>query len=448
MRLTALLTLAPLALARPLFEWGAAQQVSELAWDTVEDIVHVFDGDDTQKSILQHLEEDKDKYSTLVKLLNFEGEVKKDLDNTKEGFRITFFAPNNEALKKPKHHDGDDDDDDDKVTSLSDLAEAIEAEPWLLNSDDDDDDKDKKRRKEIFKKIVHAVLQYHILPQDHTSAQLAQNSTVATILKPHDGSADGLARRIHVQKQLIPPALVLNFYAKIQSSNEQKNGIIHELDHPLLPPGSIFDEIFLVSKYISTTSSALQGVGARKYVDWGYDHEKSKPGKPKFTGTPLATLFAPSNEAWDALPEDLHFYLFSRFGRRALDKLLAYHYVPHTLVLSELVHHEKDSKDDVASFDDDPSFHREFEVHTAVKGEKLKIVADKTKVIPVEGAVRTTLKVNDVDVHTIDIPASNGAWHIIDKVLKPPHHDGDHDHDGLADDWADWQAWLPAWVEQ
>lgn len=314
--------------------------------------------------------------------------------------------------------------------------------------DDDDDDKKKKRRKRILKKIAHAVLQYHILPQGHSAAELAQNSTMATALHPHDGSSDGLHRRVHLQKQLIPPAMVVNFYAKVQSSEKARNGYLHELDHPLLPPGSIFDELFLSSKWLSTSSSAIQRVGGRHYVDWGYDHEKSRPGKPKFSGTPLATFFAPSNDAWNELPEHLHFFLFSRFGIHVLGKLLAYHYVPHTLVLSEVVHHAKHDKKHIASNldDDDPSFHREIEVPSGL-GEKakLKIVMDKVKVLPVEGATKTTIKVNDQDVKVIDIPASNGAWHIIDKVLCPPHHhkkkpDDDGGDEFDADPWADWET--------
>lgn len=301
------------------------------------------------------------------------------------------------------------------------------------------DDKDKKRRRRIFKKIAHAVLKYHMLPQGHSDQSLAQNSTMATMLKPHDGSADGLHRRIHIEKQVLPPALVINFYAKVKGSADARNGKLHELDHPLLPPGSIFDEMFVASKWLATTTSAIQRVGGTKYVDWGYDHEKSKPGKPKFSGTPLTTMFAPSNDAWDALPHRLHFFLFSPFGRRCLGKLLAYHVVPHTMLHAEVLHHVKHKGKKVSSLGDDPSFHKEFEVGSGLGHDaKLKITVDKKRLVPIEGAVHTSMKVNDIDVKVLDVPASNGAWHVIDQVLCPPHKHK-KDESAYADPWANWE---------
>lgn len=294
------------------------------------------------------------------------------------------------------------------------------------------------------------MLKYHILPQGHDAQGLAQNSTMATALKPHDGSADGLARRIHIQKQVVPPALTINFYAKVKSSSSARNGQLHELEHPLLPPGSVFDEMFVASKWLSTSTSAIQRAGGTKYLDWGYDREKSKPGKPVFSGTPLVTFFAPSNDAWDSLPPRLHFFLFSRFGRHALAKLLMYHAVPHTLLHTEIVHHAKHKKkvEAEAGLGDDPSFRCEFEVESALgKDAKLKIVAEKKRIVPIEGAVVISMKVNEEDVKVLDVPASNGAWHVIDKVLCPPHKHK-KGYMAYADPWADWEDWFPAWAEE
>lgn len=283
------------------------------------------------------------------------------------------------------------------------------------------------------------MLKYHILPQGHSAQSLAQNSTMATALKPHDGSADGFHRRIHIEKQALPPSLTINFYAKVKESSDARNGKIHELDHPLLPPGSIFDEMFVASKWLSTTTSAIQRAGGTHYVDWGYDHEKSKPGKPVFSGTPLTTLFAPSNDAWNALPPRLHFFLFSRFGRQSLGKLLAYHVVPRTLLHAEVVHHVNRKDKKVSSLGDDPSFHREFEIESGLGSKaKLKIVVDKKRLVPIEGAVHTSMKVNGEDVKVLDVPASNGAWHVIDKVLCPPHEHKKGEATN-TDPWANWE---------
>ncbi|BEI84193.1 hypothetical protein CcaverHIS002_0407970 [Cutaneotrichosporon cavernicola] len=421
----ATLVFAPLAHAFVIpFEW-------DVRWATnaVESVLG-------EKQTIWKMIKDDDKYTRIVRILEFEGSVKKELD---KDALITFFAPNNEGLTPPKHRT-------EEVPSLSYVAQALDEEPWLLDDGgDDDDDKDKKRRRKILKRIAHAVLKYHILPDSHDAASLAQNSTMATTLHPHDGSADGLARRIHIGKELVPPGISINFYARVKSSAGASNGQVHELAHPLFPPASVFDEMFIASRWLSTSTSAIQRVGGAKYLEWGYDREKSKPGKPVFSGTPLTTFFAPSNQAWNCLPHRLHLFLFSQFGRHALRKLLMYHAVPHTLVHAELVHHaeHKKAEAELGSLND-PSFRHEFEVHSAL-GSPLKIVAEKKRVLPIEGAVVTSMTVNGVSVKVLDVVASNGAWHILDKVLCPPHKHKPHMAD--TDPWDDWEDWFLTWAE-
>ncbi|GMK59405.1 hypothetical protein CspeluHIS016_0800110 [Cutaneotrichosporon spelunceum] len=440
----ATLALAPLAHAFVIpFEW-------EVRWatDAVESVL------DEKPTIWQLLNAD-DKYTRLVKILEFEGSIKKELDT--DG-HVTFFAPNNEALTPPKH-DHDHDHDQDRHMdgpSLASITQALDEEPQLLDKDDGGDGGRKKRR-EMLRRFARAVLQYHLLPDSHDIASLARNSTMATCLVPHDGSADGLARRIHIDKELLPPGVTINFYARVRSSAGAANGHVHELAHPLFPPASIFDAMFFTTRWLSTSTSAIQRVGGTKYLEWEYDRERSKPGKPVFKGTPLTTFFAPSNRAWNRLPRRLHAYLFSPFGRRALTRLLMYHAVPHTLVHAEIVHHVEHGeivqadhgkhRDGVATVDSDEWRHA-FEVHSAL-GPKLSIVAEKKRLLPIDGAVVTCMSVNGVPVKGLDIVASNGAWHVLDKVLCPPHAHPDAWAAAApdADPWADWEEWLPAWAE-
>ncbi|KAL7418886.1 hypothetical protein Q5752_006570 [Cryptotrichosporon argae] len=447
--------------------WGAAgDAVHELA----QEDEHAQSKDKAALTIWQILNEDPHSFSKLVKIINFANKTIDVLDD--KDIQITFFAPNNDALTLPKH--GHHDDDDElfgeliRNPSLPLLSAALDSPTFSLagvdSGDDDNDDKDHQHRIELLRKLAYDVLKYHGIPKAYTAQELAQNSTIATALKAHDGSYAGLHRRIRIEKSIVPPSLKLNFYAKVLVSDiKARNGVVHTLDHPLLPPGSIIEELFLFPEHFSTLTSSIQKIHARHSVDYGYDRERSEPGKPRFHGAGLATLFAPNNAAFAALPPRLKFYLFSPFGERALGKLLAYHYVPHTLLLSELVYHEKHDHDHDHDHDhgkhghdrlvnlaDDPSFHKEFEVPTALPNATLKIVADKTKFLPVEGAVKTTIKVNDQQVEVIDIPARNGASHVIGKLLVPPHKH--HDDDGAdvsgADSWDDWERWLPAWADQ
>lgn len=70
-----------------------------------------------------------------------------------------------------------------------------------------DGDDDKK------KKILHAILQYHTLPERVIRPALHFNTTFATCLKAKDGSFGGQARRIGVESILPFGPLKINFYA-------------------------------------------------------------------------------------------------------------------------------------------------------------------------------------------------------------------------------------------
>ncbi|OCF59699.1 hypothetical protein L486_02371 [Kwoniella mangroviensis CBS 10435] len=467
------------------------RSLSSWSWSKAEDVIDELEAisgiatdskDDDDKSSLtiwQALKADPHSFSKLVKIIEFEGKAIDYLDD--KDLQITFFAPNNDALTPPHHHHDDDDhDDDDPLVellhspSLITLSNALESEPSLLaadeddhhhhhHHDDDDDPEKRKRRKEIFRKIAGKVLQYHGLTKAYTAQELAQNSTIATALKAEDGSYGGLHRRIRIDKHFVPPSLKINFYAKVLVSDiKARNGYFHTLNHPLIPPGSIIEELFLFPDVFSTLTSSVQKIHGRRYLDWSYDKEHSKPGHPEFHGKPLLTLFAPTNIAFAAIPPKLKFYLFSPFGEHALTKLLAYHYIPNTLLLSELLYTQKEKKSQIDSFVDtlgdyeyfnlgnDPSFHKEIQISPALPNSTLKIEIDKTKFLPVEGAVKTTIKVNGQEVKVIDVPARNGATHVIDHLLIPPHHHHDHHGKDIAhlDSWENWEDWFPAWVDQ
>ena len=262
----------------------------------------------------------------------------------------------------------------------------------------------------MFKFIAAKVLQYHGLEEALTAKEVAQNVTLATALKPTDGSFGGLNRRLRVERQFIPPgenqsmqasissltvlpAVKLNFYAEILVSDiKSSNGYLHTINHPLIPPDSIFNEAYLFPDTFSTLTSAVQGLDSRKYLEWKYDKESSAPGNRVYTGAPLVTLFAPTNIAFARLPPKLKLFLFSPFGEKALEKVLRYHYVPETLVLSELLyskHHSDVSgmSDQLEYFnlDSDPSYHKEFTVQPALENAELHIEVDRTKVLPIKG---------------------------------------------------------------
>lgn len=99
------------------------------------------------------------------------------------------------------------------------------------------------------------------------------------------------------------------------------------------------------------------------------------------------TVFAPTDEAFAALPEGTLEELLKPENRDRLVELLTYHVVPGSVSSGDLESGEV----------------------TTVAGEPIMVEVNP-------GAVM----VNDASVIQADIPASNGVIHVIDKVIMPP----------------------------
>jgi uncharacterized surface protein with fasciclin (FAS1) repeats len=100
------------------------------------------------------------------------------------------------------------------------------------------------------------------------------------------------------------------------------------------------------------------------------------------------TVFAPTDEAFAALPEGTVEDLLKPENKPMLTAILTYHVVPGKVMSGDL------SNGMTA---------------TTVQGGEITIMT--------EGGV----KVNDANVTTADIEASNGVIHVIDKVIMPPN---------------------------
>lgn len=101
------------------------------------------------------------------------------------------------------------------------------------------------------------------------------------------------------------------------------------------------------------------------------------------------TVFAPTNAAFEALPEGLLEKLLLPENKDVLVKILTYHVVAAKVMAA-----------DVAAGD-----------VTSLEGSTFAVTTD--------GGV----KVNDANVTATDIPASNGVIHVIDAVIVPPSVD-------------------------
>ena len=100
------------------------------------------------------------------------------------------------------------------------------------------------------------------------------------------------------------------------------------------------------------------------------------------------TVFAPTDEAFAKLPAGTVENLLKPENKQQLTEILTYHVVAGKVMAA-----------DVAGIDEAKS----------VNGKMIDI--------EVEGS---TVKVNDAAVTAVDIAASNGVIHVIDKVIMPP----------------------------
>lgn len=102
------------------------------------------------------------------------------------------------------------------------------------------------------------------------------------------------------------------------------------------------------------------------------------------------TVFAPTNEAFAALPPAELKYLLN--NKTALTAVLEYHVASGKVLSSDLYNGE--------------------EIKT-LEGENVTVTITKT-------STGTTVKIDDATVKTANVEASNGVVHIIDKVMIPP----------------------------
>ncbi|PFH47684.1 hypothetical protein AMATHDRAFT_151549 [Amanita thiersii Skay4041] len=391
-----------------------------------------------------------DRFSRVLKAVDYIDEVAALLNDTTVG--LTFFAPHNKALRAPNKESSralffvDETapvDTYDFETTLSEL-EDLDCQFESPLGDD------REERKRFLKKILRAILEYHILPRRLDVVALSDKTTHPTNLS-FKGAMGGRPVRIRTEQKSIPPILVLNLYSHVvRPDMEASNGLIHVIDHPLFPPLSAFQELFMAPKYFSIFTSVIQRTGLADELDFSYKFgDDNGEGYPE--GSPAVTVFAPTNRAFDALPRDLQFFLFSPFGRRALKKLVQYHIVPDFVLHAGQYFNFKPRlpcPEPISLLDITlPTLYEHHPLHAHIG--KFKVA------LPIPGDkhpyhIKTKFSVDGYEIDLADLVALNGAIHVIDKLLDPrgPRHGYGVGHeDEVTEPWNSWQTWLPAWAE-
>jgi len=409
----------------------------------------------TKKKSIYELLNANDKFTYVIKAVNFTGDYIDVLNDTSS--RITFFAPPNWAFRAS--HNGH------RHGHEHDMVELVKQIDIMEAAKDHSDGKENKRRKQILQKIARAILSYHIIPTSLASPQFSDQTTVATNLTLPDGSNAGQPLRVKIDTVGFVPRTTINFFSRVVKSDVlTKNGVIHVISFPLLPPPSAFQELFQVPKVFSTLSSALQRTGLTRFTDLRYYHGKNGK-KGGLYGSNATTIFAPTNKAFDALPRKLQSFLFSPYGEHVLKKLLAFHIVPTYILHADYAYNATKSTATTAmppSEHPQPVFEYKHTLPTLLFNHTVQVHVTKYNfTIPFPGPHKplprlvTKMTVNGRSVVFGDIPAQNGAVHVVDGILDPRGETGRSHHrhprrpvEEPSSGWEDWEDWLPQWAAE
>ena len=299
-----------------------------------EAVVKSFAVSGQESTVVKLLAEDE-RVSTLVSAIEAAGLT----EALREEQGITLFAPSNEAF----------------AALDTDALDALLADPEQLSQ----------------------VLLYHVAPGVLLAADVADGEVETLQGAPLTlAAADGV--------------VTVNDVAVTEADISGYNGVIHLIDSVLLPPApeeateeavaeetvsATIGEVIAGNETLSTLTEAIAAAGL----------EDTLAAEGPFT------LFAPSNEAFAALPAAVLDGLLA--DPTALKDVLLYHVVPGALSAEQL------PAEGIA---------------TSAQGSLLVFA------IQGDGA-----SVNSKPISQADIAAGNGIIHVIDSVLLPPQKSGD-----------------------
>jgi uncharacterized surface protein with fasciclin (FAS1) repeats len=214
-----------------------------------------------------------------------------------------------------------------------------------------------------------SILSYHLLPSAKDAATLAAQGTSQSTLYDFGGAASSLRLDTSAGVRITDAALTT---ATVTTADvDADNGVVHVIDKVLVPPGVL--NIVQMAQVNPTTFSSL--VGAVVAADLA----------ATLSGAGPFTVFAPTNAAFAAAPA---------VTEAQLPTVLTYHVVPAQVLAADIPFGQP-----VAT----------------VAGQNITISAGSP---PVIATIADTTAVAAAVV-AVDVRASNGVIHVIDKVLIP-----------------------------
>jgi len=223
------------------------------------------------------------------------------------------------------------------------------------------------------------ILTYHVLPVQVLSTDLKSSQRVKTV--------EG--KNLHVYKDSTRGVRVTpdgkDFKTVTAADNKASNGVAHIIDGVLLPPAAPTQTIVELAESVKTLSTLVAAVVAGDLAD-------------TLSSAGPFTVFAPTNDAFQALPAGTLDSLMKPENKAQLVDILTYHVLPEQVLASDLA---------------------AFQAVNTIEGNKLHVQkwGGLVKVGP-------SLRSKDLKtVITADNLATNGVAHIIDGVLLPKSSD-------------------------
>lgn len=270
-------------------------------------------------------------------------------------------------------------------------------------------------------------LQYHILPRQLDLRDVRYQQTLATLLHQSELGKD-MPQRLVVNKD--ERRVLLNGVSEIIAGNIVStlksvlvmsksltryqigsNGILHQINTPLIPPPNTSTIIKLLPRHFSAFTLGLEKTGLIRHLI-----DETRAG---------GTTFAPTNAAFDRLGKRANKYLFSSGGEKCLQALLEYHLVPNRTLYSDVLYDQHGHVHEFKSGEQDFAVH--IKLPTLLKNQNLRVDV----AWPVYSLVMQVNGIGRVTVH--DVLAQDGVVHIVDQVLMPSRKiNGKGNEEGIA----------------
>ena len=210
------------------------------------------------------------------------------------------------------------------------------------------------------KKQLQAVLLYHVVPGEVGSGEVVKLA----------GAQTAGGQRVDIR---LDNGNVMVDGAKVVATDIKcDNGVIHVIDAVILPETKTLPEVAQAAGSFSTLITAAKAAGLAGAL----------------SGEDELTVFAPTDDAFAALPAGTVETLLKPENKGQLANILKYHVVPGRVYSEQAL-----------------------ETGTAktLQGDTIRIAVDGE-----------TAMVNDATLLKTDVDAANGVIHVIDTVLLPP----------------------------